>query len=117
MLSGNSGLGGVVSYIIGIINLIIPVLTLLVLVLFLYSVFRYVVKAQESHGKGAEKEAILWGLVALFVLVSVWGILRIMCVTLFNNSSCKVGSHPVVGIEDYPHADLVGYGRAVTVSL
>lgn len=88
MLSNTTTFAGLVSFIIGIINLILPVLTALALVLFLYSCFRYVLKASESHGKGAEREAIIWGLVALFVLVSVWGILRVMCVTLFGNSSC-----------------------------
>ena len=92
MLSNSSSLGGVVSWVIGIINIIIPVLTILALVLVLYSGLRYILKAEESKGKGPEREAIMWGLIALFVIVSVWGILRVMCTTLFDNSSCRSGS-------------------------
>ncbi len=92
MLSNSSSLAGVVAYIIGIINIILPVLTLLALVLVLYSGLRYVLKAEESKGKGPEREAIMWGLIALFVIVSVWGILRVMCVTLFDSASCNSGS-------------------------
>jgi len=90
-LSENSGLYSVVEYVIGIINMIIPVLILLVLLLLLYAAFRYVLKAGESQGKGAEREAIIWGLISLFVIVSVWGILRIMCSTVIGNSSCSTG--------------------------
>jgi hypothetical protein len=89
MLNGHSNLGDVVGFVIGIINIIIPVLTLLALVLVLYAALRYVLKAEESKGKGPERSAILWGLISLFVIVSVWGILRIMCQTLFNSSSCQ----------------------------
>ncbi len=90
MLSNHSSLAGVVSFIIGIINSIIPVLVVLALVLFMYSGLRYVLKASESHGKGAERSAMMWGIVALFVIISVWGLLRIMCATLLNNPSCSV---------------------------
>ncbi|TSC69601.1 MAG: Uncharacterized protein G01um101456_88 [Parcubacteria group bacterium Gr01-1014_56] len=102
MLSRSSSLGDVVGYVIGIIDMVIPVLVALALVLILYSSVRYVIKAQESHGKGAEREAIMWGLIALFVIVSVWGILRLMCSTLFDNTSCRAGSHPVLGALDSP---------------
>jgi hypothetical protein len=95
MLSNTTSLSGLVSYIIGIINLIIPVLVTFALVLLMYAGFRYILKASESHGKGAERAALMWGLVALFVIVSVWGLLRIMCITLLNNSSCRSSSPTV----------------------
>ena len=92
-LSKNTGLGGLVEYVIGIIDQIIPVLTLLVLLFLLYAAFRYVVKAQEAKGKNPEREAIIWGLISLFVIVSVWGILRAMCTTVIGNSSCREGAN------------------------
>lgn len=91
-LSNSSSLSDVVGFVIGFINILIPLLTLLALVLLLYSALRYVLKAQESKGKSGEREAIMWGIIALFVIVSVWGILRIMCSTLLNNSSCNSSS-------------------------
>ncbi len=95
-LTEHSKLTDVVGFVIGIINIIIPVLVILALVLLMYSALRYVLKAQESKGKGPERDAIVWGLLSLFVIVSVWGILRIMCTTLFNNSSCT-NNTPVSG--------------------
>ncbi len=65
---------------------------MLALVLFLYSGLQYVLKANDSHGKGPEREALMWGVIALFVLVSVWGLIRIMCGTFLGNSSCSTSS-------------------------
>jgi hypothetical protein len=79
--------GDVVVFIISLINAAIPVLVALALVLFLWGAFRYVYKSADAHGKGADKEALLWGLIALFVLLSVWGILRILTNTFLGGST------------------------------
>lgn len=84
MLSHSSSLKDVVSWTIGIINQIIPVLTVLALALFMWAVVRYILKAEESHGKGEERTALLWGIIALFVLFSVWGIVKILQRTLLS---------------------------------
>jgi hypothetical protein len=89
MLSNTSDLNGVVTFVVGIINIIIPVLTVLALALFLYSGVRLVLNASEAHGRGAARDAMMWGIISLFVLVSVWGILRIMCTTLFGSPTCN----------------------------
>lgn len=77
----------VVLFIISLIDMAIPVLVALALVLFLWGAMRYVAKSADAHGKGADKEALLWGLIALFVLFSIWGILRIL-----NNTFLGAGS-------------------------
>lgn len=66
-----------VNQLVGFINTVIPVLGGIALVLFLVSVVRYIQKAGDAHGKSEEQKAMLWGLVALFVLFSIWGILRV----------------------------------------
>jgi succinate dehydrogenase hydrophobic anchor subunit len=78
MLTPNSTFRDVVDLFISLINFVIPVLVALALVLFLWGGVRYIYKASDAHGKGADKEVLLWGVIALFVLVSVWGILRIL---------------------------------------
>ncbi len=76
-------LESLVNQFIGLINVVIPVLGGLALALFLISVIRYIVKAGDAHGKSEERKAMGWGLVALFVLFSVWGILRLLQSVLF----------------------------------
>ncbi len=71
-------LASLVGSIIGLINTIIPVLVTIALVIFFIGLIRYIYKSSDAHGHGADKDLILWGLIALFVLVSVWGILAIV---------------------------------------
>jgi hypothetical protein len=77
-----------VAFVVAYINIIIPVLVSIAVMLFLYAGVRYIYKAEETKGKGAEREAMMWGLVALFILFSVWGILRIMCSVLIGTANC-----------------------------
>ncbi len=71
-------LATLVGQIIGLINTIIPVLMGAALVLFFVGVIRYVYQSGDAHGHTEGKELFMWGLIALFILASVWGILAVM---------------------------------------
>lgn len=83
-------LNGVIANIIGLINDVIPVLFALALLMFLYGCFRYIVSAGGSgEGGVGARDAIVWGLVALVVIFSLWGILATLCYTLIGSGSCN----------------------------
>ena len=44
-------------------------------VFFLWGVFVFVMNADEEKKREEGKKRILWGLIAIFVMVSVWGLL------------------------------------------
>ena len=85
MINTSSGLPGIVQSIVGIFNAILPVLTALAVVLFFIGVVKYI----RHEGEAEKGKIILWSMVALFVLLSLWGILRIMCGTLTGSGSCS----------------------------
>ncbi len=66
-----------VSYLIGLIQLVIPVLTGAAVVLFMFGVFQYVYAVAQGS-KEASKEMMWWGMIALFVIFSFWGILALL---------------------------------------
>lgn len=70
-------LASLVNQFVDLINLAIPVIIGVGIILFLYTVVHYIAKAGDAQGKNAERTAMLWGLVALFVLFSIWGIINI----------------------------------------
>lgn len=78
----------IVAYLIGILNQLVFVLAGLAVVLFLWGMVKYV--RNSAMGKPQDKKVVLWSLIALFVLFSVWGILRVMCVSFGN--LCAAGS-------------------------
>ncbi len=83
----------IVAYVIGILNSIVFVLASLALLLFLWGVFKYVYTA----GAKKNRKAMLWGLIALFVLFSIWGILRLACDSLLAGSSCGSSTGTIGG--------------------
>lgn len=88
-------LRGLVAQIISTINLVIPVLVTVALVLFLWGIVRYVYKVGNTHSKEADRQIFLWGLLALFCMVSVWGIVSMLCLSFLGDSQCdpvNVGS-------------------------
>lgn len=82
-MTTSTSFASVVAYLIGIINSIIPVLAALALLLFMWGVFQYIYHS----GKRKNRDAIMWGLIALFVLFSIWGILRLLNDSIFGTSS------------------------------
>ncbi len=81
----------VVSNVVGLINMIIPVLATLALVIFFIGLVQYIWNSGDSSGKEKGRELILWGLIALLVLFSIWGILALLQVAFFGGSSGRIG--------------------------
>ena len=81
-LRGLLGLAG------DLLNMLIPILIALTLVIFFWGLAMYVRGAGESATEG--KSIMIAGLLALFIMVSVWGIIR-----LFQNTLGVQGSNPI----------------------
>ena len=88
MINTSSGFSGVVSSILKIFDTAMPVLVALALMLFMVGVIRYIY----SEGEHKNRELIMWSLIALFVMVSIWGIVRLMCASLTGPGSCGAKS-------------------------
>ncbi len=52
----------------------------LAFVMFLWGVFKYITVAS-TEGKAGAKETIIYGLIGLFVMLSVWGLVKILTET------------------------------------
>jgi len=74
---GGVSCAGVVDNIIAVIDAIIPILVMVALIIFFVGLIQYISQSGDAHAHGKSKGLILWGLVALFVLMSLWGILEI----------------------------------------
>src|SRR5579859_2489795 len=59
----------------GIIDILIPILIALALVVFFWGLVVYVYKGAEGHEQG--RYIMVAGLVSLFIMVSVWGIINL----------------------------------------
>lgn len=70
-----------------VIRPIVPLLVGLAVLFFIYGVFKYIF-AGGGEKKEEGKNFMVWGIVGLFVMVSVWGIVAVL-VNTFNLDTSK----------------------------
>ncbi len=69
--------------IIGIINtVIVPVIFALAFLVFIWGVFKFVANAGDETKRTEGRKFILWGLLGIVVLFSVWGFVNLLLSTL-----------------------------------
>lgn len=60
-----------------VLNLLVPLLIAVAVVYFIWQVFQYTIAGDEEK-KAAAKGQIIWGIVGIFVMVSIWGLVNIL---------------------------------------
>lgn len=78
-----TGLGNLLRDIHGLIGLAIPVLIALGVLAFMWGIVMYLFGKNKDEGR----TYMLWGIIALFVMTSVWGLVGILRGTLFGTSN------------------------------
>ena len=58
-----------------VVNLLIPIAIAVALIVFFWGLIKYIWGSGKGHDQG--KRVMIAGLVSLFVMVSVWGIIRL----------------------------------------
>lgn len=76
-----------------IVNPLIVFLFALALVYFLYGVFVFIRGADSEEVRDTGKKHMLWGLVGLFIMVSVYGILSIVIGTVGATPPTNLQNH------------------------
>ena len=86
LVSFAAPLGGVKSLIVSVKDIIntavIPLMFGLAIVYFFWGVIQFISKAGEEKAREEGKQKMLWGIIALFVFVSITGILTFIGNTL-----------------------------------
>ncbi len=60
------------------ITRLIPIVIALALLYFLWGVAKFVLAAGKEDARTEAKQMMLWGIIALFVMVSVWGLVEFL---------------------------------------
>jgi uncharacterized membrane protein YidH (DUF202 family) len=75
----NAKLQDLLSYGTCIINRsVIPLIFTLAMLMFIWGVVQYVINDDEEAKKAKGKQFMIWGIIALAVMVSVWGLVNIV---------------------------------------
>ena len=81
---GNGDLTSFVLVMGNIVNLLVPLVSTLAIVFFFYGLAKYVLNAGDEEKKAEGKNIMIWGVLAMFVLVTIWGIIGFLQKTAGN---------------------------------
>ncbi len=79
-------------------NTFVQILVAFAVIWIVYNVIRYIVKADTDDRKPIGN-AILWGIVGLFVILSLWGLVRILRNTFYTDTTDPTA-------QDIPHSPI-----------
>ncbi len=80
---------------VDLITTAIPIVGSIALLVFFWGLARFILKAGEQEARDEGKQIMKWGIVALFVMVSIWGIVSFLQTDLFGVSTRSVPQLPI----------------------
>ena len=87
------GLSDLLSNLQSWVNSLIPILMTLALAAFFWGLVKYIMSAGDEEKASSGKGIMIWGVIALFVMVSIWGLTGFLSETL----GLGTGSAPEAG--------------------
>ena len=69
------GIKGLLGGVSSVIDLLIPIVVGLALVAFFWGLVKFIYNAGSDTKREEGKQVMLWGIIALFIIVSIWGII------------------------------------------
>lgn len=94
---------GLLDWVIYIAGRALPLLILAALVLFLFGIVKRFFWGKDDANKAEAGKYILWGVVALFVMVSVWGLVNVLRRS-FNLDNSNIPVAPAIPVQTAPYA-------------
>lgn len=73
-----------------IVDTIIPFVVGLAVLVFIYGVFNFITSAGDEEARANAKQFIIWGIIGIFVMVSVWGLVKILSGTFNLNTAVNI---------------------------
>jgi hypothetical protein len=82
-----------------IVNALIPVAFALAILFFFWGLAMYVLAAGDEEKKGKGRSIMIWGVIAIFVLVAIWGIVALIA-DVFGIDPAETQPAPNVNLPD-----------------
>lgn len=93
---------GFLNRVIAVINILIPFLVGLAIFIIIYGIFSYISSAADEEARKQARDFIIWGVIGVVLMLSVWGLVNILYNTLGIDSTnetvrSRYPSIPLIG--------------------
>ncbi len=78
----------------GWIDSLLPILVTLAIVVFFWGLVKYIWSADSEEAKDGGKRLMIWGMIALFVMVALWAIIGFFQTALGVSGAITTGTAP-----------------------
>lgn len=85
----------IVGIIVNLLGMVVKVLMALAVVTFLYGLMRYVMDSGDDSKRSESQQYMLYGIIGLFVMVSMWGLVSLLTSTFIPGGGVAI---PVINI-------------------
>lgn len=76
-----------VDYLVTIMNMLVPIIITAALVVYLFGISQSVLDFGGDKGRDKMKSYMFYGILIIFVMVSIWGILNLLQDTFFSSDA------------------------------
>lgn len=90
------GIEDVLDLFVDYISEIIPILVGLAIVVFFWGIIKFIFYADDERTKAEGKQLMVWGMVILFVMVSLWSIVGFLQESTGLDATGSLGSNPTI---------------------
>ena len=77
-------------------NTVIQLLIAFAVLYIIFNVVRYIMAADKPEDRNRIGMAVLWGIVGLFVILSIWGLVNILSNTFRTNTNAPTQNFPTL---------------------
>ena len=77
-------------------NVVLEILIAFAVIYIVFNAIRYIMAGDKPEERNAIGKGILWGIVGLFVILSIWGLVRILTNTFRTDTTAPVNQFPQV---------------------
>jgi uncharacterized membrane protein YidH (DUF202 family) len=88
--AAGNGIPDLISQFNTILNYIVPFLIGLAVFIIIYGIFGYISQAADEEKRKEAKDFIMWGVIGVVVMLSVWGLVSVLVNTFNLDSSTKI---------------------------
>ncbi|MFQ5662115.1 MAG: hypothetical protein ACE5F2_02590, partial [Candidatus Paceibacteria bacterium] len=79
--AGDIGIETALSNVGALVNALVPIAIGFAVLFFFWGLAKYILNAGDEEKKSEGRNIMIWGLIALFIMVSIWGIINVLAET------------------------------------
>jgi len=79
-----------------VLNSVVPLFVAVAVVFFLWNVFKYINSGDNAETRGQARSMMIYGVIAIFVMVSIWGLVGVLRNMFTLNSNMPVNFNNII---------------------